>query len=570
MAFGGGVASLIQTDFGEVRIEDVRFVGPGGIVQNGRLYVPRGATSESPAPGIVAIHGYINSHETQAGFAIEFARRGFVVLAVDQTGHGLSDPPSGANGFGGPPALGYLRTLDIVDKDNIGLEGHSMGGWAVLAAAAAMPQGYRSMVLEGSSVPAAAAGPGSPSALRNVAVVFSLYDEFSRTMWGVAVPREIVTIDRLKEFFGTTEDVVPDRVYGSVQEGDARVLHQPAVIHPGDHLSRAAIGDAVGWFQETLEGANDLPPSNQIWYWRELGTLVALVGMVFLLLAVGAVLLEAPWFSELAEDPPAARSATGAGWMAGVLVFVGLPVLTLFPFKDLASRLGLSPSRVFPQGITNQVITWTTLVGLISLILFITWHLVSNRKRGATADSYGLAWNGRLSLRKLGKSFALALLVVLVGQVAVRTSAFFFHADFRFWVFAVRPLSRMQTGILLSYVLPFVGFFLILTTILHGQLRRPGKTLAREMATNVFLLTVGFVALLVVQYAPLLAGGTLAIPSEPLWTIIAFQFLPIMTVVAVVSTFFYHRTGRVYVGAFVSGLLVTWIVVASQATHFAL
>ena len=55
------------------------------------------------------------------------------------------------NGYGGPDGLRYLRGLDVVDKDNIGLEGHSMGGWAVLAAAAAMPDSYKAMVLEGSA-----------------------------------------------------------------------------------------------------------------------------------------------------------------------------------------------------------------------------------------------------------------------------------------------------------------------------------------------------------------------------------------------------------------------------------
>jgi hypothetical protein len=68
---------------------------------------------------------------------------------------------------------------------------------------------------------------------------------------------------------------------------------------------------------------------------------------------------------------------------------------------------------------------------------------------------------------------------------------------------------------------------------------------------------------------PLFLGRTLAIPSEPLWTIIAFQFVPMMAIVALITTYFYRRTGHVYVGAFTSGILVTWIVVASQATHFA-
>ena len=163
----------------------------------------------------------------------------------------------------------------------------------------------------------------------------------------------------------------------------------------------------------------------------------------------------------------------------------------------------------------------------------------------------------------------MAILVVFAGYMAVQMSAFLFKSDFRFWVFAVRPMSPLQARIAPAYGPLFVGFFLILATVLHGQLRRDGMTMIREMSMNVALLVVGFLGLLLFQYVPLLLGGTLAIPSEPLWTIIAFQFLPIMTMVALLSTFFYRRTGHVFVGAFVSGLLVTWIVVASQATHFA-
>ena len=63
----------------------------------------------------------------------------------------------------------------------------------------------------------------------------------------------------------TTEDVVPGQLYGSIEEGNARILYQPATTHPGDHLSNEAIGYAVDWFQKTLDGGNDLAPSKQIW-----------------------------------------------------------------------------------------------------------------------------------------------------------------------------------------------------------------------------------------------------------------------------------------------------------------
>ena len=97
---GGLLAHFTQTADG-IRIQDVRFAGAKGNTMSALLYIPANATAQTPAPGILAVHAYINSRETQDGFAIEFARRGYVVLALDQTGHGYSDAPAFANGFGG-------------------------------------------------------------------------------------------------------------------------------------------------------------------------------------------------------------------------------------------------------------------------------------------------------------------------------------------------------------------------------------------------------------------------------------------------------------------------------------
>src|SRR5262245_61749869 len=112
---GSWLAHATQTSDG-IKIEDVRFKGAKGNTMSALLYIPPNATAQSPAPGILAVHGYINSRETQDGFAIEFARRGYVVLALDQTGHGYSDPPAFARGFGGPAGLAYLRALPMVAR----------------------------------------------------------------------------------------------------------------------------------------------------------------------------------------------------------------------------------------------------------------------------------------------------------------------------------------------------------------------------------------------------------------------------------------------------------------------
>jgi pimeloyl-ACP methyl ester carboxylesterase len=203
---GGFFANQVQTGGGDIEVRDVRFMGhtfsgnPGGpqleepkhVMMSGLLYIPRGVSSKNKAPGILAVHGYYNSRETQDGFAIEFARRGYVVLAIDQPGHGYSDPPAFANGFGGIDGLSYLRSLDFVDTDNIALEGHSMGGWAISIAAAIMPDSYKSMVLASSALGLKMFGvpDGTPTYPRNMALLYSLYDEFSGFFWDAPVPKD--------------------------------------------------------------------------------------------------------------------------------------------------------------------------------------------------------------------------------------------------------------------------------------------------------------------------------------------------------------------------------------------
>src|SRR5678816_1873957 len=110
------------------------------------LYTPKTATPQNPAPGILAVHGLNNQKNYMANTALEFARRGFVVLSMDMTGHGYSNGANGENGFGGPDGLRYLRSLPTVDKNNIGLVGMSQGGFGpVTVAAQAIPDGYKSI-----------------------------------------------------------------------------------------------------------------------------------------------------------------------------------------------------------------------------------------------------------------------------------------------------------------------------------------------------------------------------------------------------------------------------------------
>lgn len=572
---GSLLAWYVQTGGGKIKVIDVRFMGSNGVPMSGLLYIPPNATAETPAPGIVAIHGYINSRETQSPFAIEFARRGYVVLAVDQTGHGFSGGPAFANGFGGPDALRYLRSLDIVDPENIGLEGHSMGGWASLIAASVYPDDYKAIVLEGSSTGTLGAPDGTPEWPRNLGLVFSRYDEFAALMWNAPTAAGIVETDKLKTVFNTDQTVEIGKIYGSIEDGTARILYQPPVTHPGDHLSRAAVGNAIDWFQQTLEGGAPLPPENQVWPWKEFGTLVAFIGLVMSFFPLGGLLLQTAYFRPLAGNLPEPRPITGAGWWLAALLMTAIPALTFFPLNhlsDAAGPLSWQPTTFWPQNLTTGIMFWALGNALITLVLFLLWHFLANRKAGATFANYGVTASP-VNWGLVGKAFLLALIIAAFGYAILSLSDYLFKVDYRFWVVALKQMSPIHLRAFPFYLIPFTFFFLVIGTALHGQMRRTtpeGQPLPlwKAMLINIGLLITGIVALLLIQYISLFARGMLVF-NEPLLTIVAIQFVPILAIVALISTYFFRKTGSIYLGAFLNGLFVTWYIVAGQAVHYA-
>ncbi|MFQ3456111.1 alpha/beta fold hydrolase [Bradyrhizobium sp. UFLA01-814] len=555
---GGLLAHFTQTA-GGIRIEDVRFKGAKGNTMSALLYIPPNATPQIPAPGILAVHGYINSRETQDGFAIEFARRGYVVLALDQTGHGYSDPPSFANGFGGPDGLAYLRSLQFVDKENIGLEGHSMGGWTVLAAAAAMPNDYKSMVLEGSSTGKPFAAEGTANWPRNTALVFAQYEEFPDLMWGVQLARDVTQSPKLWALFGTQGAVEPGKVYGDPASGTARVLYTPAMTHPAEHISHEAIGYSLDWFAKTLKGGTPRPVDDQIWFRKEIGTLIALIGFIALVIGTFDGLLEAPMFSGLRLPAvadgtmPPHQAASGRRWTTAFILSAFIPALTYYPAFALGGTF-VTPSAFLPQGITNQILVWAVINGLITLALM--------RFAPKRASRTGL----------VGQSVVIALASVAVGYAALWLADLAFKIDFRFWIVALKLMSAKQFLIFLIYLIPFTAFFVVALHVLHRNFSTMDAPRGALYLTNILALTFGFIVLLVLQYGTLWLTGKLFNPVPdpgfvPLSTIVAIQFVPLLAIVAVIATFTRRRTGSSLPGALIAGLFVTWYIVAGTATQ---
>ena len=556
---GGLIASLVQTS-GGVKIQDIRFPGQGTTQFSALLYVPATATAQHPAPAVLVSHGFINTREMQSPFAIELARRGFVVMAMDMSGHGFSGGALGEQGFGGPAALGYLRTLPFVDKSNIGLEGHSLGGAPVVNAALAFPDGYKSIVLEGSTTGVLGQpGEGSTTFPHNLEVVMGQYDEFAPLMWQEAKGSDINRSVRLMKMFGTTAPVVAGQLYGDIGAGTARMFVNPPVDHPQEHFSAAGVAAAVDWFQRTLQGAAaPKPPGDQIWFGKEIGTLIGFIGAVVLMLGTFQLLVPTRLFATLGQAPEPAARRRGPRWWLAFVVTTALPALTFYPLMKIAPLVFFAPfalTRSLPFGlttfseqITNQLAVWAVLTGLIGWVL----SFVLRSGRPVFAPRWSEAWGAAMA------SVGVAYLALVIVDLL-------FKVDFRFWVLGLKPFDARHFAYFVIYLPFFTVFFLLSLRGFCASLPVKGESEASALIIGALAMALGFSVMLLAQYLNMRATGLLLTPGEPLNTIIAFQFVPLLAVIGVIAAFTYRRTGDYAAGAFICALFITWYIVAGTA-----
>jgi hypothetical protein len=148
-------------------------------------------------------------------------------------------------------------------------------------------------------------------------------------------------------------------------------------------------------------------------------------------------------------------------------------------------------------------------------------------------------------------------------------SHWLFRTDFRIWVVALKPMAAHHVPAFLAYVIPFTAFFYVTQRAALASFSLREARASRQYAVQVAATVGGFTAMVVSLYAVLFATGHLPTFAGigALFTVIAIQFVPVLVVTAVVSTFTWRRTSSALAGALACGLLVTWYIVAGQAMH---
>lgn len=571
------IAHNVQTDFGNVTVKDVRFVGNNGNLLSAKLFTPTGMDPQEMHPAILTMHGYINTREVQDSFNIEFARRGYIVLAMDMQGHGYSEQePIEAASRGALAGLSYLRALGFVDQEKVAVEGHSMGAWSTLAAANAKPEWVHTVIQVGSSTETYGAGEVTADSDFNYAIVFGKYDEFAKLMWEVPQAKQIVDTDKIKKVFGTEDSVTPKQLYGSFEDQSARTLYIPNETHPSNHWSTESTGYVLDFMQQAIPAPNPMESSDQIWKIKEFSTLAAMIGALMFLFSLATNLLNTSYFKTIVRSVPEFKGyQTKQSWLVAAIIAVALPALTYFPVQAWGTA-SLPVNSFWPQSLTNGFVVWVLANALLGVVLFLVWHYVSNKKQGGSSYHYGISHSKSgfmLELQSVGKSALLAITVVGAFYLLTVLAYASFLIDFRIWVMAFKPMNMPQFFIMIKYLAPFLLFFLVNGAILHGQLRlreseTEGKTAWKWFFASVGINTLGIVVLILMAYIPLFINEEMNV-MKSLLNIVAFQFVFINFLAAMISTYFYRKTGNIFTGAFINAMLVTWYIVAGQAVQFA-
>ena len=332
-------ASQVQQDFGRIKVSNLTYENYNGIPVRAKLFRHISLTESNPAPGVVYIHGYQNNRETSDAYAIEMARRGFVVLEIDAIGRGNSGIPGDPDDsdfdptYGGKASLRYLKSLPMVDKNKIGLMGHSLGAEMVYSIALQDPS-VHAVVISGFAY----RDDATTTNPRNMLMIFGKYDEFRQRMTATRdFEKEWMKTTRTRKVFPTANPEF-GKTYGNFKYGSARRVVMLPITHLQTSHNTAAVAAALDWMKAALEPSDKywIESDRQIWTLKEWATLIAMIACLASLLPMGLMLLRTSFFQPLQQAISGNYSCTGKAYLKpaiinGILMWLYFPIIfTLF------------------------------------------------------------------------------------------------------------------------------------------------------------------------------------------------------------------------------------------------
>ncbi|MGD9020985.1 MAG: alpha/beta hydrolase, partial [Lysobacterales bacterium] len=341
LLFASLVASVVQNSFGRVHVQDIKIPTHNGQWVVADLYKPDSASADKPAPLVVVVPGFQRSKEALANIAIELSRRGIVVMLIDPYAQGFSSASMSriaatTEGYGMFALVDYAAgtpNLNYVDKTRIGAAGHSAGGNAAIrganffgreAIATGQPSKLHSVFVSGYVL--TLRDDVLKDVRSNVGVSYAFYDEgayrneLQNGDMRIA-PEALRAVNSGLPANEAISEVELGRYYGDKDQRTLRVVHNERVLHPFQPYITEATANQIEFFERVFEHDSGMDSYDQVWYWKEIMGLIALIAALVAVVPMGRLLLEVPYFKPLVKPiPPALNKPSGKG----LVLFWGL------------------------------------------------------------------------------------------------------------------------------------------------------------------------------------------------------------------------------------------------------
>ena len=589
------LASQIQTAGGAVQVDSIRIPTHNGQWVVADLFKPRSASAESPAPFVVVIPGFQRSKEALSNIAIELSRRGFVTASIDPYAQGsssasLSRIAATTEGYGMFALVDYAASstnLNYIDRSRIGATGHSAGGNAAIrganyfgreAARAGLPSKLDSVYVSGYVL--TLSDEVLQDVRSNVGVAYALYDEGAyRNEYGTGdmrtAPEALRAVNSGLPDEQAVSEVELGRYYGDHRERTLRIVHNERILHPFQPYMAEAIANQIRYFERVFDIQSPLDPYDQIWQWRELLGVIALIAALVAVVPMGQLLLQSERFRGLVHAVPAPLPRpTGRGRVIFWATFsIGAIVacVTYIPLAELSQKLFVAASTrqltwFFPQRMNNAVMLWAVLNGTVGFLMFWLSYRYFGRKKGITPAYWGVATSGA----ELGKTLVLAMLLFAFFFLVLFVVYYFLHVDYRFLFMGVRPFQPELLILLAMYVPFFFIFFLSNSLRINAAMRFSGQPEWRSMLLGGVANSLGLMLIVVVQYVTFAITGTVYWTDGWLYVNLLFGVVPMMFVLPYFNRFFFRMTGRIYLGPMVTALIFVMILISNTVIYLPL
>lgn len=592
------VSGAIQSNWGKVEIVDLTIETDYGTL-TGYLYRPVSATSDNPAPAVVASHGYLNNSEMQDCNWVELARRGYVVFAMNAYGHGDSsvvseeyaDVPNVASG-GMIDAVEYLSGLDFVDSDNIGVTGHSMGGGFTNTTVKYYSELEREALDNGATVieahalnkiqagvivgnyPSNLYAEGNTEGyLADLYVIAAKYDEFfGDNANDLLTSAETKTVYQVQIGSVLSGDLVEGQIYVNLTNGYRLGMWNPKQFHATNHFSTEVVQYLLTAFETSMPSGTTLPVTNQVWWVREVFTMIGLVGFFLFIIPLADFFLKREFFAELKNQPVALPALEGLEKKKFVRRNIGVSLICfvlILPMMLVGYVLLIN--AFWPQDTTGGIGLWGVGCGLI-----ILWFLriAAHDKLRNHWQEYGV----KIGWKKFFKTVLLALIVVTGTYLLVFAADYLFQTDFRFWSFDIRVFSAAKIWVALKYV-PLYAIYYTFNSIAISRMNYENWSERKQMIISGLFNAFAPALMLVLTYSPtpifqetlwnaILPSGSLLTSGLALIPILLIPFVPILMIAAFIDVRAYRMTGSPWLGALINTFLITVITVANTSFSF--